>query len=40
MASANSKNSSSVFAILPSFYVIILLLSLAGATHQKGNLTN
>jgi hypothetical protein len=39
MASANS-NSASVFAILPSFYVIILLFLLAGATHQKGNFTN
>ncbi len=39
MPSANS-NSASVFAILPSFYVIILLLSLAGETHQKRNLTN
>jgi hypothetical protein len=40
MAIANSNNSASVFAILPLFYVIILLLSLAGETHQKGNLTN
>jgi hypothetical protein len=40
MAIANSNNSSSVFAILPSFYVVIQLLSLAGETHQKGNLTN